>query len=81
VEAAPADTALRLHLADLLIEAGERDEARRHLGQVLTLDPASERALTLLAATREPEPSPKTTPRGEDDPAIDWTSSTAASRT
>lgn len=52
VAAAPSDTALRLHLAQLLIDAGEREEARRQLGQVLTLDPDSERARVLLATSQ-----------------------------
>ena len=56
VEAAPSNTALRLHLAQLLIDAGEREEARRHLGQVLALDPGSEQALALLSGSQSVEP-------------------------
>ena len=52
VEAAPDDTALRLHLAELLLHAGESDEALRELGQVLQRDPTSERALELIASAR-----------------------------
>lgn len=80
VAAAPSDTALRLHLAQLLIDVGERDEARRQLGQVLVLDPGSERALALLAASRSAEPIagpvPDAADMGSDEPddagGVDW---------
>jgi SpoVK/Ycf46/Vps4 family AAA+-type ATPase len=48
VEAAPEDAALRLHLAELLVAAGDRDKAIRHLGRVLQVDPESTRALELI---------------------------------
>jgi AAA+ superfamily predicted ATPase len=51
VEAMPQDVPLRLHLATLLLQAGQRDEAFRHLGAVLQQDPGNARALSLL---REP---------------------------
>jgi SpoVK/Ycf46/Vps4 family AAA+-type ATPase len=51
VEAMPQDVPLRLHLATLLLRAGQRDEAFRHLGTVLQQDPGNTRALNLL---REP---------------------------
>jgi thioredoxin-like negative regulator of GroEL len=35
VAAMPDDVPLRLHLAELLLRAGQRDEAVRHLGAVL----------------------------------------------
>lgn len=49
VEAAPDDVVLRLHLAELLLEAGERDLAVSHLGKVLASDPTSKRALELIS--------------------------------
>lgn len=55
VATTPNDTVLRVHLAQLLIEAGDYDEARRHLGQVLVLDPGSELALALLLASEPGE--------------------------
>ena len=73
VDAAPADTALRLHLAELRIQAGEHEEARRHLGHVLALDPKSERALELLTASGQPAPGQEPSAHDESvDDAIDW---------
>ena len=40
VTAMPDDVPLRLHLATMLLRAGHRDEAVRHLGAVLQRDPA-----------------------------------------
>ncbi|MGH3170565.1 MAG: tetratricopeptide repeat protein, partial [Trebonia sp.] len=48
VSAMPDDVPLRLHLAALLLGAGHRDEAIRHLGAVLQRDPGNSKALTLL---------------------------------
>jgi SpoVK/Ycf46/Vps4 family AAA+-type ATPase len=58
VEAMPDDLPLRLHLATMLLRAGQRDEAVRHLGAVLQRDPGNDRALGLL---REPDPAPAET--------------------
>jgi SpoVK/Ycf46/Vps4 family AAA+-type ATPase len=49
VEAAPDDVALRLHLAELLSAAGNREEAVREAAQVLVRDPQNETALRLVA--------------------------------
>jgi len=59
VEAMPDDLPLRLHLATMLLQAGQRDEAVRHLGAVLQRDPGNDRALGLL---REPDPAPPPPP-------------------
>jgi len=48
VEAMPDDVPLRLHLARLLLDAGQRDEAVRHLGAVLQREPGNADALSLL---------------------------------
>jgi AAA+ superfamily predicted ATPase len=48
VEAMPDDVPLRLHLARLLRQAGQRDEAVRQLGAVLQRDPGNAEALALL---------------------------------
>jgi len=48
VAAMPDDVPLRLHLATLLLQAGQRDEAVRHLGAVLQRDPGNGTALALL---------------------------------
>jgi SpoVK/Ycf46/Vps4 family AAA+-type ATPase len=67
VEAAPDDVELRLHLAELLAEAGRREEAVREAAQVLVRDPQNERALSLVAgAQTEPEP-PAEEERDDDD--------------
>ncbi len=51
VDAMPDDVPLRLHLATLLLAAGQPDEAIRQLGAVLQRDPGNAQALSLL---REP---------------------------
>jgi len=61
VTAMPDDVPLRLHLAALLLRAGQRDEAVRHLGAVLQRDPGNGEALALL--TGQPPSAPA-------DPAI-----------
>ena len=48
VEAMPDDAGLRLHLAGLLLDAGLRDEAIRHLGAIVHADPGNAAALRLL---------------------------------
>src|SRR5215475_2924845 len=48
VEAMPDDVPLRLHLATMLLQAGQRDEAVRQLGAVLQRDPANAQALGLI---------------------------------
>jgi AAA+ superfamily predicted ATPase len=48
VEAMPDDVPLRLHLATMLLRAGHRHEAVRHLGAVLQRDPGNAQALGLL---------------------------------
>ena len=54
VDAMPDDVPLRLHLATLLLRAGQRDEAVRHLGAVLQRDPGNGKALGLLRQPRLP---------------------------
>jgi SpoVK/Ycf46/Vps4 family AAA+-type ATPase len=62
VDAMPDDVTLRLHLAGLLLGAGQRDEAVRQLGAVLQRDPGNAQALTLL---RDPAPpTPESAERG-----------------
>jgi SpoVK/Ycf46/Vps4 family AAA+-type ATPase len=51
VAAMPDDVPLRLHLAGLLLRAGQRDEAVRHLGAVLQRDPGNGEALAMLTAS------------------------------
>ncbi len=53
VAAMPDDVPLRLHLASLLLRAGQRDEAVRHLGAVLQRDPGNGEALAMLTASAE----------------------------
>ena len=48
VEAMPDEVPLRVHLATLLLSAGQRDEAIRHVGAVLQRDPGNTAALDLL---------------------------------
>jgi SpoVK/Ycf46/Vps4 family AAA+-type ATPase len=65
VEAAPDDLALRLHLAELLAVAGQREEAVREAAQVLVRDPQNETALRLVAGDIEPAASDEAPPDGE----------------
>ena len=54
VEAMPDDVTLRLHLATMLMQAGQRDEAVRQVGAILQRDPANVRALGLLQNSAPP---------------------------
>ena len=62
VEAMPDDVPLRLHLATMLLQAGQRDEAVRQLGAVLQRDPGNAQALGLL---RDPAPGPAEAATGD----------------
>jgi len=53
VAAMPDDVPLRLHLATMLIRAGQRDEAVRHLGAVLQRDPGNAEAMRMLTSPAE----------------------------
>jgi AAA+ superfamily predicted ATPase len=55
VEAMPDDVPLRVHLAALLLRAGQRDEAIRHVGAVLQRDPGNTEALALLQQPSAPD--------------------------
>lgn len=82
VAAAPHDPALRLHLAELLTEAGRGGEAVSHLAVVLQQDPHSESARGLMAralggpsAPIAPAPdstAPDATAPGSDTGGFDW---------
>jgi SpoVK/Ycf46/Vps4 family AAA+-type ATPase len=54
VDASPRDATLRLHLAELLAEAGEREESVKHAATVLQWDPANARALQVIGAVPPP---------------------------
>jgi len=85
VESMPDDVPLRLHLATLLLRAGQRDEAVRQLGAVLQRDPGNAQALALLRDPGPPgtsRPTPRGTtplsspegsgPEAEETPKYDW---------
>ena len=86
VEAQPTNAHLRLHLAQLLVDAGRVGEAVPHLAVVLQQHPEQETARALMASalgvpgTTIPEPpasatedeTPQATP-ADDRPAFDWT--------
>jgi len=46
----PDDVPLRLHLATMLLRAGQRDEAVRHLGSVLQREPGNAEAIRMLTS-------------------------------
>lgn len=89
VDAAPNDVALRLHLAELLIDRGRADIAVTHCAVALQQDPASARSRELMqralgvpaSAARPPAaaPGPANHPAVEGaspaaaDPSFDWT--------
>jgi SpoVK/Ycf46/Vps4 family AAA+-type ATPase len=54
VTAAPDDVALRLHLADLLIQRGLRDEAITHVANALSHEPESAQGRRLMALALGP---------------------------
>ena len=62
VAAMPDDLPLRLHLATMLLRAGLRDEAVRHLGAVLQRDPGNAEAIRLLTSSAEAAGSPASPP-------------------
>src|SRR5580704_4662137 len=69
VAALPEDLALRMHLASLLLGAGHRDEAVKHLGAILQADPGNGRALSLLVSVQSaasPSASTEPTPPAAD---------------
>jgi AAA+ superfamily predicted ATPase len=66
VAAMPDDLPLRLHLATMLLRAGQRDEAVRHLGAVLQRDPGNTEAIRLLTSPAEAA-GPPAAPPGEVD--------------
>jgi SpoVK/Ycf46/Vps4 family AAA+-type ATPase len=83
VQAMPDDVPLRVHLATMLMNAGLRDEAVRHVGAILQRDPGNVAALALLNApdpsTRQDQapppdapPGPDLAPDPEQAPGFDW---------
>ena len=61
MDATPDDIPLRVHLAQLLAERGERADAVRHAGAVLQRDPNNQAALRLIAGTpTDATPAPAT---------------------
>ena len=68
VEAMPDDVPLRVHLAALLLRAGQRDEAIRHVGAVLQRDPGNAEALALLQQPSAPAAGPDEGPGAPDGP-------------
>ena len=68
VDVSPDDTRLRLHLAELLLGAGEVDDAIAHCATVLAQDPTSAQARHLMARAMTPDES-----HGESQPGeFDW---------
>jgi len=70
VQAMPDDVPLRVHLATMLMNAGLRDEAVRHVGAILQRDPGNAAALALLqvhasSASQDQAPQPDVAP-GQD---------------
>jgi AAA+ superfamily predicted ATPase len=66
VNAMPDDVPLRLHLATMLLRAGQRDEAVRHLGAVLQRDPGNAEAMRMLTSPAEVAGPPASPPADVD---------------
>jgi AAA+ superfamily predicted ATPase len=76
VAALPDDVPLRIHLATLLLQADQRDEAVRQLGAVLQRDPGNAAALNLLTTpfterSVPPSPPPRSVPPVKGAPGAD----------
>ena len=69
VAAMPDDVPLRLHLAAMLLRAGLRDEAVRHLGAVLQREPGNAEAIRLLTSPAEVSGPPASAPDDADNSA------------
>jgi AAA+ superfamily predicted ATPase len=77
VEASPDDLTLRLHLAQMLSEAGENAEAVRQAAIILQQDPTHEGALGLIGRGTTPdERTPGVTSNGPSGPITDPPSTT-----
>jgi AAA+ superfamily predicted ATPase len=76
VEAAPGDTTLRLHFAELLASRGERSEAVRNAAVVLQSQPDNETALRIV--TGVPAPGIDAASGSETPPPVTGTSLTAS---
>ncbi len=70
IDAMPDDVPLRLHLAALLLGAGQRDEAVRHLGAVLQRDPGNAQAMSLLTDPGRPSAQADAAGPPPPDPAV-----------
>jgi len=69
VTAMPDDVPLRLHLATMLMRAGQRDEAVRHLGAVLQREPGNAEAMRMLTAPAEAPGKPASAPADAEGPS------------
>jgi AAA+ superfamily predicted ATPase len=69
VTAMPDDVPLRLHLATMLMRAGQRDEAVRHLGAVLQREPGNAEAIRMLTAPAEAPGRSASAPAEPDGPS------------
>jgi SpoVK/Ycf46/Vps4 family AAA+-type ATPase len=64
----PDDVPLRLHLATMLLRAGNRDEAVRHLGAVLQREPGNTEAMRMLTSPAGVAGPPGSPVAGTEDP-------------
>src|SRR3954468_11142461 len=79
VDASPDDVPLRLHVAQLLVDAGDTPTALLQLSAVLARDSSTERAMTLmrhLAGAQPTAPPPSAPPAAPRQPpaqqGFDW---------
>ncbi|MEO6509346.1 MAG: tetratricopeptide repeat protein, partial [Nocardioides sp.] len=74
--ASPDDVPLRLHLAQLLLDAGRTSDAVRHAATALSVDPDSAPARALLASATGAAPA-ALPPEASAPAAFDWGSAEA----
>ena len=72
VRAAPADLPLRLHLAELLVDAGRGPEAVEHVATVLASEPTSVQARDLMGRAMGVAAAPESTVPQETGTGFDW---------
>jgi len=73
VDARPDDLPLRLHLAELLVQAGRGGEAIGHAARVLAAEPGNESARSLMAAALTGGPTAAPASRPAAPGGVDWT--------
>ncbi|WP_344090877.1 tetratricopeptide repeat protein, partial [Nocardiopsis composta] len=78
VEASPSDPVLRLHLAELLLDAGDTTAAIPHIATSLQQDPQSEQAKALMGRALGTPPAAPAAPADQPGPPAPTTAAPPA---